>query len=68
MDWLGRLPLFVLMIGIAGAMMLVPAIYAAVTHYHDISRIFLLSAVLIFGLPGYPEWVKRPHARGVRDE
>ncbi len=28
----------------------------------------LLSAVLIFGLPGYPEWVKRPHARGVRDE
>ena len=23
---------------------------------------------LIFGLPGYPEWVKRPHARGLRDE
>ena len=43
MERLGRLPLFVLMIGISGAMMLVPAVYAAVTHYHQISRIFLLS-------------------------
>ncbi|RZJ97781.1 MAG: MFS transporter, partial [Novosphingobium sp.] len=24
----------------------------------------LISAFLIFGLPGYPEWVKRPHAAG----
>ena len=47
MERLGRLPLFVLMIGISGAMMLIPAGYAAVTHYHDISRIFLLSAVLM---------------------
>jgi MFS family permease len=23
----------------------------------------LLSAFLIFGLPGYPEWVKRPHSK-----
>lgn len=24
----------------------------------------LVSAFLIFGLPGYPEWVKRPHTKG----
>ena len=72
MNWLGRLPLFVLMIGIAGAMMLVPAIYAAVTHYHDISRIFLLSAVLMLVLAALlgvatsgREIAAGPHGRAV---
>lgn len=28
----------------------------------------LISAVLIFGLPDYPAWVKRPHARGAQPQ
>ena len=50
MALLGRLPLFVLMIGFAGAMMLIPASYAAATHYHGLSRIFLFNAVLLLVL------------------
>ena len=72
MERLGRLPLFVLMIGISGAMMLVPAVYAALTHYHQISRIFLLSGVLMLVLAALlgvatsgREITAGPHGRAV---
>ena len=72
MERLGRLPLFVLMIGISGAMMLVPAVYAAVTHYHQISRIFLFSGVLMLVLAALlgvatsgREITAGPHGRAV---
>lgn len=72
MEQLGRLPLFVLMIGFAGAMMLIPAAYAAATHYHEVSRIFLFSAVLLLVLTAMlgvatsgREIASGPHGRAV---
>lgn len=50
MQRLGRLPLLVLLIGIAGAAMLVPAGYAAATGWKAISGYFFFSALLMLVL------------------
>ena len=47
MDFLGRLPLLVLLIGIAGLAMLVPAGYAWATGWRAIAEFFGFSALLI---------------------
>ena len=47
MQLLGRLPLLVLLIGIAGLAMLVPAGYAAATGWTAIAGYFAFSALLM---------------------
>ncbi|WBU53541.1 potassium transporter TrkG [Paracoccus sp. SCSIO 75233] len=50
MSFFSRMPLFVLLIGVAGLAMLVPAAYAAATAWYEIARSFLFSSVLMLVL------------------
>ncbi|MDD9976877.1 MAG: TrkH family potassium uptake protein, partial [Boseongicola sp.] len=52
MSWLLRLPLFVLLIGLAAAAMLVPAMHAYVVRDLEVARAFFYSAVVGFALFG----------------
>ncbi|SDD26828.1 trk system potassium uptake protein TrkH [Paracoccus isoporae] len=71
MDLLARLPLFVLLIGFAGAAMLAPSAYAAALGMGEIARIFLFSATLLLvlttllGLATNGRRTPGPHGRSV---
>ncbi|OSP55299.1 hypothetical protein BV911_08520 [Pseudoruegeria sp. SK021] len=48
--WFDKVPLFVILCGVASIAMMVPAIYGGVTEDHDAARPFLYAAIVLFAL------------------